>query len=45
MLEETKKRRARAMNNAKLMLEINHMTISFGGLKAADDISIQIHQG
>ena len=33
------------MNNAKLMLEINHMTISFGGLKAADDISIQIHQG
>ncbi len=33
------------MNNTKVLLDISHMTIAFGGLKAADDISIKVYEG
>lgn len=33
------------MTNQTPLLDINHMSIAFGGLKAIDDVSIQIHKG
>ena len=43
---ERKRRRGNLiMTNQPPLLDINHMSIAFGGLKAIDDVSIQIHKG